>query len=369
MRPQNFQKILLIKSHSLGVGDILRSSAAWLALKEKFPQAELHLLFLSKHAGYPSEDFIREHSLLKSAHFVTIREADPSHPKAKRVPWRVVKAQVQRISAELEPDLVIDFEASGLRTSLVTRWASQVSRAKTIGIAQFPGRGWFYDTSAPSTHAYLKAHGLTQPMDYTERDFVVLAALGIEREGRAIHLQLTKAGALYKEQLMPKLIPGRRVVGLNIGCGTADALPKRPALAVVVDAIHLLAEAVPSQLLLTGAKFEKSINQEFIQLYEEKYGNSLPMVDTAGEPSLSALTGVIDVCDLFVSSDSGPYHMAVAQRKPTIAWFILPEPSSYHNETWCRCLIKPQAADVLAAAHVLLDVSTKANEPNLNSVA
>ena len=363
------KKILLIKSHSLGVGDILRSSAAWAALKEAFPQAELHLLFLSKHAGYPSEDFIRDHHLLKSAHFVTIREADPSQPKAKRVPMHMVKAQVQRISAEVQADWVIDFEASGLRSTWVTRWAAQVSGAKTFGIAQFPGRGRLYDKSAPSTRAYQTKHGLTQPMDYTERDFVVLAALGLERNGRAIELQLTQAGAFYKNQLTPQLMSGRRVIGLNIGCGTADALPKRPPLEVVADAMHLLAQACPSQLLLTGAKFEKPINQDFVRLYQEKYGDSLPMLDTAGEPTLSALTGVIDVCDVFVSSDSGPYHMAVAMRKSTVAWFILPEPSAYHHEACCRCLVKPQAREVLDAAQSLLGESTKASEPSLKSAA
>jgi ADP-heptose:LPS heptosyltransferase len=48
-----YQRILMVKSHSMGVGDVLRSSAAWRVLKDKWPQAELHLLFLSKHAGYP----------------------------------------------------------------------------------------------------------------------------------------------------------------------------------------------------------------------------------------------------------------------------------------------------------------------------
>ena len=93
------QKILLIKSHSLGVGDILRSSAAWKALREKYPGAEIHLIFLSRHAGYASEYLIREHFLLNSAHFITVRDADPSHPNAKRVPLRIVKDEVQRISA------------------------------------------------------------------------------------------------------------------------------------------------------------------------------------------------------------------------------------------------------------------------------
>jgi ADP-heptose:LPS heptosyltransferase len=363
------QKILLIKSHSLGVGDILRSSAAWQALQNRYPTAELHLLFLSRHAGYPSEELIREHHLLKSAHFVTIREADPSQPKARRVPLHVVKAEVQRISATVKPDMVIDFEASGLRTSLVTRWVAQASQSKTVGIAQFLGRGWLYDQSAPSTRAYLKKHGLTAPMDYTERDFVVLAALGIERQGQAISLQMTQAGRDYRGLLLPRLLKDRRVIGLNIGCGTPDAAPRRPPLASVAAAIHALAQLAPTQLLLVGAKFEKDVNQAFIQLFRQTYGDALPMIDVAGETSLSGATGAIGVCDLFMSSDSGPYHMAVAQKMPTLAWFMRDEPAAYHRVAWCRCLITPQPSDVLAAAQSLLGSSTKPSEPSLNSAA
>jgi len=70
-------KIMMIKTHSSGIGDILRSSAAWRALKDLWPEAELHLLFLSRHEGYPSEVLISQHHLLASATFLTIRKGDP----------------------------------------------------------------------------------------------------------------------------------------------------------------------------------------------------------------------------------------------------------------------------------------------------
>jgi ADP-heptose:LPS heptosyltransferase len=42
---KDIKKILLIMVHSAGVGDMLRTSASWRALKNKFPTADLHLLF------------------------------------------------------------------------------------------------------------------------------------------------------------------------------------------------------------------------------------------------------------------------------------------------------------------------------------
>ena len=349
-----YQRILMVKSHSMGVGDVLRSSAAWRVLKDKWPQAELHLLFLSKHAGYPTEDFIRQHHLLASATFLTIREGTPADPDAKRVPLSVTKQEVIALSQQLQPDLVIDFEASGIRSSLVTRWAANAVNARSVGIAQFLGRGLFYDLTAPSIQDYARAQGLQLPMDYTERDFVALAALGLHRKKTPIDLQVTQDGVAYRAQLEPFIKSGRHVIGLNIGCGTSDAIPKRPPIAQVAQALHLIASSQPSVILLSGAGFEKVINQEFIDAFHAIHGEATPVIDCAGQSSLSGLTGLIDLCCLFISSDSGPYHMAVAMQKPTLAWFMLDEPTSYHYDAWCSCLIRPNANLVADTAAKLL---------------
>lgn len=349
-----YQRILMVKSHSMGVGDVLRSSAAWRVLKDKWPQAELHLLFLSKHAGYPTEDFIRQHHLLASATFLTIREGTPADPEGKRVPLSVTKQEVIGLSQQLQPDLVIDFEASGIRSSLVTRWAANAVNADSVGIAQFLGRGLFYDLTAPSVQDYARAQSLKLPMDYTERDFVALAALGLQRNKTPIELQVTKDGVAYRAQLEPLIKSGRSVIGLNIGCGTSDAIPKRPPIAQVAQALHLIASSQPSVILLSGAGFEKDINREFIDAFHAIHGEATPVIDCAGQSSLSGVTGLIDLCDLFISSDSGPYHMSVAMQKPTLAWFMLDEPTSYHYDAWCSCLIRPEANLVADTAAKLL---------------
>lgn len=344
----NFQRILMVKSHSMGVGDVLRSSAAWRVLKDKWPQAELHLLFLSKHAGYPTENFIRQHHLLASATFLTIREGTPADPDAKRVPLTVTKLQVIALTQQLQPDLVIDFEASGIRSSLVTRWAAKAVGAKSVGIAQFFGRGLFYDLSAPSVKDYARAQGLKLPMDYTERDFVALAALGLKRDKTPIELQVSQDGIAYAQTLKKQLLPGRRVIGLNIGCGTIDAYPRRPPIDKVVHALSAIVNEDHFVCLLTGAPFEKSINQEFINTFGVNSA-AVQFIDCAGQTSLTELTGLISLCELFISSDSGPYHMSVALKTPTIAWFMFDEPAAYHPYGWCRCLVKPSVQQVKEA--------------------
>ncbi|HEY8905411.1 MAG TPA: hypothetical protein VIM63_05160, partial [Rhodoferax sp.] len=146
MNPHN---ILLIKSHSMGIGDVLRSSAAWQALKRRWPNAKLHLLFLSRHPGYPTEQLIREHHLLESAHFITVTTDEPGSATSQRLPSSAVYQAVDQALQKVPIDLIIDFEPGGMRTTLLTRRLARQKKAVSIGIAQFPLRRYFYDHAAP----------------------------------------------------------------------------------------------------------------------------------------------------------------------------------------------------------------------------
>lgn len=344
---QDPHNILLIKAHSLGIGDVLRASASWRVLKNRWPQARLHLLFLSKHAGYVTESLMKEHSLLDSATFITVREGDPSQPSARRVPLAELAKRVRDLCRQLQPDLIIDTESAGIRTSLLTWLGARVCGATTVGVAQFPLRSLFYDLAAPSTRDYIRQRGLPEPMDYTHRDFVPLAALGLQRDNTPIELAVTSAGRTYQVSLRERLHSGewsgtnRPLLGLNIGCGTPDAIPRRPDVAALVEAMGLLAQRWPHTLLLCGAPFEREINQAFVAAYARRWGGVDHMLDLAGSCSLSELTGLIDSCDLFVTSDSGPYHMSVALRRPTLVWFNYEERAAVHHHPWCRGLIRP----------------------------
>ncbi|MFZ8861273.1 MAG: glycosyltransferase family 9 protein [Thermocrinis sp.] len=168
---KDIKKILLIIGHFAGVGDMLRASASWRALKNKFPTADLHLLFLTK-------------------------------------------------------DPIVDMEPHGLKSSMLCLYARLKYKIPSVGIAEFPGRGLFYTHKAPSSRVVLKSK------DYTDRYFVVLKAFGIERQGLPIELEETEEGRQFRETMrsrfsIPEDVP---LLGLNIGYGTPDALWKRPTL-------------------------------------------------------------------------------------------------------------------------------------------
>ena len=389
--------VLMIKSHSLGVGDLLRSSAAWRVMNNAWPGVELHLLFLSKHPGYPTQDLIAAHHLLSSAHFITLREGSPQAPSAKRVPMSRIFQQALEVCEQQGIDWIIDFEMNGLRTAWLT-WqlqramgqgqkragqrslpaASCLHAVQTLGVNQFWPRGCFYRQSSVSLTRFMRQEGLSAPMDYTLRDFVVLAALGLRRQETPIELQAGAASLARAQALLSDAFPQvgsgpkRPLWGLNIGCGTPDALGKRPPMADLVQSLVALAQHHDFDLVLTGAPFEREVNEDFIEKFSQAFSQALsqafdPVLDeqpvaalsaprlcnAAGTGTLEDLSGLIVSCECFVSTDSGPYHMAVALKVPTLVWFVIDQPASYHDTPWCARVVNPSAQGVLEAVSEL----------------
>jgi ADP-heptose:LPS heptosyltransferase len=339
-KPSPPRRILLLKGHSAGIGDLLRSSAAWRALRQAWPSAELHLWFLSQAPGSAAEELIAQHPLLASF------AASDKRTRGRRA-WQALFRDARAIGERVRPDLVIDCEPNGLRTSLLTWYLRRRTGAFTVGIAQVPLRRWFYQKTAPSTPAFARQRGLPFPLEYTERDFAVLAALGIERHGTAIELRETSEGRAFRTQMAGEFGEAgqRPILGLNIGCGTPDAVPKRPSFDLLAALVVELQRCHGFALLLTGARYEQAVNREFLQRLQP-IG---PVLDLAGRTTMLELTGAIAACRLFISSDSGPYHMAVALRVPTLALFNTPNPQHYHRNAWTDCLVAPDARSLPAA--------------------
>ena len=377
------RSILMIKSHSMGVGDLLRSSAAWRALKLRWPGVQLHLLFLSKHEGYPTEVLIKEHHLLSSAEFLVIQHGHPGLARFERakVPFNQLIKSVQISARRCRADWVVDFEASGARTSLLTWFAARAVGARSLGIHQVFGRKYFYSQSAPSVQEFAKRFGYELPLEYTNRDFVALARWGIYRHRLPIELNVTPQGQTAKTTLLSALeqMPGgstsistplsdhQVIVGLNIGCGTPDAMYKRPDLRRLAQCMLSVASKYPHRLVLTGAPNEREINEEFMAVYDSLSSNRgsplacSHMINYAGCTDLSGLTGVIDACDVFITTDSGPYHMAVGLKRPTLVWFTYAEHTSFHDVDWCARVIDPQTEEFVSAFLRLLKRSGPGN--------
>ena len=145
------------------------------------------------------------------------------------------------------------------------------------------------------------------------------------------------------------------MIGVNIGCGTADAVGKRPSLKLLSGLVEAVQKAHDAVVVLTGASFEREVNQEFAGLWPAERKGLLH--DLAGQTSLLELSGLIRACDLFISTDSGPYHMAVGLGVPTLAVFRGSNAVHYHHERHVRCVVlgkEDEVARAIEAAAELL---------------
>ena len=352
------KNILLIKSHSMGIGDLLRSSAAWSSIKKKWPDAKLYLLMLSKHAGYPSEDLFKAHHLIEEAFFITVKSGHPGLIDQINIPRSQIYKLIDDCLKSQVIDLVIDFEPYGIKTSLIARKIGQQKNALTVGISQFPLRKYFYNLNAPAMRMFIKDNRLKLPLDYTERDYVVLAALGIHRSDSKINLTVHKDGLEWQSKNCQTVrLSQKKIVTLNIGCGTADALNRRPSIQILSECLVALYKKVPFTLWLTGAEFERDINIQFTEALQTvllKYELTCEIVDWSGQCSLNELTGLIAKSDLMISTDSGPYHMAVALGIPTLCWFNFLTPVAVHCQKGVIGLVLPTPNEFTDAALELI---------------
>lgn len=334
-------KILMIKSHSAGIGDLIRSSAAWAALSAQFPNAKLDLLFLTKNPGSASEALIADHHLLNAVEFISTREHQDSQPTGKLQHLANYKRSIEAFAKASNPDLIIDFEASGVRSSIAAVWSAKAALAPSLGIRSFPLRSLFYDEVSCSPDEYAKLNKVQLPLNYVDRDFVVLSQLGIHRRGRPIEMKVTEQGEAYQSKLKARLDAAQLVLGLNIGCGTPGAGHKRPDLFQLASCWAKLTADQPFVGLLTGAPDESQLNEEFVAIYKSNFDANAQWINLAGDCNISEFTGLIASCNLFVSTDSGPYHMAVALKIPTLAWFVENNEEHFHYDAWCQCLVNP----------------------------
>ncbi len=107
--------------------------------------------------------------------------------------------------------------------------------------------------------------------------------------------------------------PGRPIVGINPGAFYGPAkrwFPDRYAAVAnhVVDRWN-------AQILIFGSAQENEIAREI-----QTGMKHAPAVLTGGT-TLRELMGLIDRCDLFITNDSGPMHLAAALERPLIALF------------------------------------------------
>ena len=97
--------------------------------------------------------------------------------------------------------------------------------------------------------------------------------------------------------------------------GAAFGPAKRWFLDRYAAVADLLISQERAQILVVGTRQERNLTDHVVQKMNRKAHN------LSGQTTLSTLMGILSQCDLLLTNDSGPMHLAAALNRPQVALF------------------------------------------------
>jgi lipopolysaccharide heptosyltransferase II len=123
---------------------------------------------------------------------------------------------------------------------------------------------------------------------------------------------------------MPGWREGRPLVAVNPNTGEM-ALERRWPEERVCDFLKGLCAAEDANVVLTGSPGER----EFVASLVDATGLGVRLINLAGEIGIDELLALFNRCDVLVTNDSGPLHIAAAAGAPIVALFGPETPTLY----------------------------------------
>ncbi len=269
-----YRNILIIKPGA--VGDLLQMTPVVRALKKYSPEADITFLVGS---GATAELFRNDRRVSETIVF------DRTSMHLGEL-WRTLRSR--------RYDLVLNFQRSNLK-------------AWFLASAAFPCRVLVYHkTRGRTVHAVV---------NYLE----TLAPLGISPTDTALELVLDDASRAYARELFSSHgLEGAPVVALNPGA--SHAVNRWPA-ARFAELADMIAGKLAGKAIIVGGPDDVPLADEILALSSTK-----PLL-LAGRTSLLQLGAVLEKCNVLVSGDTGPLHLATAVGTKAVALFGAADPA------------------------------------------
>ena len=276
------------------VGDAVMSIPALQALRECYPAARISILARPWVAGlYGREPF-----------------CDELIPYDAPRGWKGI-AEKRRVAGELRGrrfDAAILLQ-NAFEAAALVRWAGIPAR---IGYAR-DGRGWLLTHPIPTPlSGETPRHQRFYYLELLKRARLIESypADGV------IRLHDAATAALVGRERLQRILGAERVVGVSPGAAYGGAkrwLPERFA-----DAAIQVARERSAGVAVFGSEAERSICE---MVREKIEGACVRCASLAGSTNLGEFIEMAAACDVFLTNDSGPMHIASALGVPTVVVF------------------------------------------------
>ncbi len=285
-------------------GDLLQTSPTIVGVKEQYPDAHLTVLmernFAAVCEGIPGIDRVYPLDLDQLGRLIIAKNL--------REAYRFVEALVQDLRAQ-QFDLVLNYSSSRMSAVL-------------LGLVNVPDtRGW---TMTADGHRLISSQWsrLFSASCLSRRqaalnlvDFYKRIA-GVTKGPQRIFYQVSEAArGRVRDKLVEAGHAGEPLIGIQLG---ASREARRWPVESCVALGRLLHERLGARMVLCGGGGDRPFAEEV----SAQLGPIA--LDLCGRTSIADLGALLERCDVLVTPDTGPMHMAIAVGTPVVALFFGP---------------------------------------------
>ena len=273
------KKILIFKLGSLG--DVILISASLRAIRQCFPDSKITVL--TDPVAKP------------------ILDPCPYLDEIITVSKQERRTSSRRLSQFLKTrrfDISIDFQNS--------RWTHRMSYVSGIPHRYGFSRRWGW--------LFLNHRAKSKALPPVPHQFEILKCLNIHPETDRLEFWLSDKDRQAASDFLDPLCSSSNPLWMGIHIG-ASWETKRWRTHHIARFCDLIQKKYGYQVILTGTEKDKIFERQILSLTQH------PVISIVGKTSLGQLAAVIEKCQLFVSSDSAPLHIAAALNVPTVALF------------------------------------------------
>ena len=289
------KKILII--NPFGIGDVLFTTPVIKAIKNKYPNSVIGYWCNLRVKDLIGQDpvFALSRGDLKKIYEESIFKGIWS---ALKLIWEIKKEHF---------DICLDFSLDH-RYSLL---AKLIGIKKRIGF-NYKGRGRFLTDRVDLT-SYENKHVVEYYLE-------LLKFLDISTQDKNLHLEVSPKSELRARDLLASfgIQENDFIIGIVPGAGGSwgkDATSKHWSALKFAKVADLLSEKYRAKVVILGDESERKIAEVILHAMQNK------PIDLVGKTSLEILPAVIRNCNLLVTNDGGPMHIAVSLGVKSVSVF------------------------------------------------
>ena len=288
------KRILVIKLGA--VGDVILSIPSLRALREKFPDAWISVL-----VGRKSRKVIRNCPYVNDT---IVYEAVPHQRKI------VSLLKTARLLSKEDFDIVVDLQNNRASHLLGFLCGARIR-------AGHPNRKWSFFLNKKTADA---SSSSVSPL---EHQFRVLRLIGVEAFDKKLELwtQKEEDGKVNEFLITQWVSPSQTLVGINPGSSLRWPTKQWP-----VENFAKLCDELAKRnirVVLTGSDEDTPLTERLLVQTRNK------PINAVGKTSITELVALVRRCQVFISSDSAPMHVAASVNVPLVALFGPTDPKRH----------------------------------------